>query len=457
MRRALLACSLVLAMPAGALPAGAQDAPVAAAPASPANPAFDLARQAAAARPPAEIAAIQRALIWTGDLNTMASGEFGKRTFDGIRAFQKRLRAKDTGILLPAEQDALARAAAKALAGFGFRTITEQGVTLGYPARLAAIRTEGTRGPKYASASGNVTVDILRYPAGEEDFEAIFARLRTERAGRKIVYSLLRPDFFVITGTVDGKSFYMRFLRAPDGTRGFSVGWDPALSPGFDRVPIAMAVSLRLEGAPDPATPAPGAEASTTSPPAGPPASSGPAVPLAAGASRGAKRGTAFAVSKKGHFLTTASLVAGCSEVSMPGGGKGTVLAGDVTNDVALVKASGGPGPAALRLSPLLAGEAVTILATAGGQPSRTSASVAALSAQGGDTRRFTTSQPGQGAAFDAAGALVGLYPAAASPDALKALFVSAFLRANGVAPATDAGMDPAGSMTEMTCDPGSP
>ena len=42
------------------------------------------------------------------------------------------------------------------------------------------------------------------------------------------------------------RSFYMRFLKAGTDSRGFIVGWAPALSPDFDRVPIAMAVSLAL-------------------------------------------------------------------------------------------------------------------------------------------------------------------------------------------------------------------
>ena len=211
---------------------------------SPPTPPSTPRRPPPTASAPAEIATIQRALIWTGDLNTLASGEFGKRSFEAIRAFQRRLKAADTGILVAAERAALDKAAKASASAFGFRTATEQGVTLGYPAKLATQRADGRYGPKFSSPSGNVTVDILRYPAAAETGDALFERLKAERPGRKVTYSLSRPDAFVITGTVDGKSFYMRFLRTASDTRGFVLGWDPALSPGFDRVAIAMAVSM---------------------------------------------------------------------------------------------------------------------------------------------------------------------------------------------------------------------
>src|SRR5205814_920076 len=117
-----------------------------------------------------------------------------------------------------------------------------------------------------------------------------------------------RPDFFVISGTVDGKSFYMRFLKTQTDSRGFVVGWDPALSPGFDRVPIAMAGSLVPQGAS--ANPAP-APVATAEPPA-PAKPAGPPVPLLPGAPATPKSGVGFLVSAQGDVLTTAALVAGC-------------------------------------------------------------------------------------------------------------------------------------------------
>jgi hypothetical protein len=417
------------------------------------NPAFALAKAAADALGPAEVAAIQRELIWTGDLNTLASGDYGKRSFDAMRAFQKRLQAKETGILLPAEREALHKAADRAAATYGFRMLTEQGVTLGYPAKLVTKKTPGRFGPKYSSPSGNVTVDVLRYAAGDEGFEALFNRLKAERPGRKVSYSLMRPDFFVIAGSVDGKSFYMRFLKTAQDSRGFVVGWDPALSPDFDRVSIAMAGSLTLEGAARPAL-AETAAAVEAAPAPGP---VGPPLPLSAGAPRTAKTGIGFIVSQSRDLVTSARLIAGCSSAGPPGGAPGKVVSADPVNDLALVRlAAASARPVALRTTPVAAGTPVTILARgADGSLARTSATIASLAGPGDDMRRFRTNAAGSGGGvFDQKGALVGLMQSDGEPVGLKALFVAAFLRANGVTPVADAGADPAETAIVLTCDP---
>jgi hypothetical protein len=451
MRHLLSAACGVIALSAWVVPATAQTrdpAPVPSAPVTAPNPAFEMAKVAADALGAGEIATIQRALIWTGDLNTMASGEFGRRTFEAIRAFQRRLKAKDTGILLAGQRAALDKAAARAVAAYGFRTITEQGVTLGYPAKLALKRTAGRNGPKLASPNDSVTVDVLRFPAEAESFEALFDRLKAERPGRKVTYSLLRPDFFVITGSVDGKSFYMRFLRTASDSRGFIVGWAPELSPDFDRVPIAMAVSLAL---------ADGAEQEAVA--AAAPVPTGPPVPLAHGAPGAPRTGPGFVVSDTGEVLTTATLVAGCTRVALADGTAASVVAGDLLNDVALVRLPR-PGAAAVtwRSLPLGTGEAVTVLASADGRLAPSATEVTALSSPSGDMRRFTMRDGGAGGGvFDSGGALAGLLGGNGEPVAVKALFVSAFLRSQGVKMPDRAEIDPARAGIMLTCDPRRP
>jgi hypothetical protein len=451
MRNFFSAACGVIALVASVVPAAAQTrdpAPVPAAPLPVPNPAFDMAKVAADVLGADEIATVQRALIWTGDLNTMASGEFGKRTFEAIRAFQRRLKAKDTGILLANQRAALDKAAARAVSAYGFKPITEQGVTLGYPAKLALKKTAGKNGPKLASLNENVTVDVLRFPAEAESFEALFDRLKAERPGRKVTYSLLRPEFFVITGSVDGKSFYMRFLRTEADSRGFIVGWAPELSPDFDRVPIAMAVSLALAG-----------DAVQEEAAAAAPAPTGPPVPLPQGAAKVARSGPGFVVSEAGDVLTTATLVAGCTRVALADGSAAAVVAGDFLNDVALVRLPR-PGVSAVtwRAMPLSAGDVVTILASAGGRLAPSATQVTALSSPSGDMRRFTMKDGGTGGGvFDAGGALAGLLGGDGQPVAVKALFVSAFLRSQGVKMPDRADIDPARAGIMLTCDPGRP
>ena len=460
-RLGLLAGALALVAAATIGPAAAQDAPAPSA--AVANPMFDSAKAAADGLGPVGIAAIQRALIWTGDLNTLASGEFGRRTFDAIRAFQRRAKVRDTGILLPAEHVLLDKAAARAGAAYGFATLAAQGVSLGYPAKLATRRTEGRFGPKFSSPSGDVTVDILRYPAATETADALFERLKAERPGRTVSYALSRPDAFVISGTVDGKSFYMRFLKTPGDTRGFVLGWNPSLSPDFDRVAIAMAVSMAPVGDGGASAARTGSPPPLTEPvasaDAGKPA--GPPVPLPAGAPTGPRRGIGFVLGGSPYLVTSAAVVAGCVTVRTAAGADASVVAGDGANGIALVRLTGEvPAGVALRAAPLTGGEPLVLLSDGqGAELRRRPAEVRALAGRGDDMRRFTIAadaqDPGVGI-FDASGALVGL-PLAEGAGALKPQFLAAFLRANGAAPGAASGAEPERAALGITCDPSRP
>lgn len=423
-----------------------------AAPATSVDAAFEAAKAAAAAMGAEDFASIQQDLIWTGDLNSLPSGEMGKRSYEAIRAFQKRIKAKETGIFTPPQRITLAQHAAKFTARYGFETITERGIALGYPAKLTTQRTDGKNGPHFATPKNDVTLDILAIPAEKESFEALFARLKTERPGRKVTYSLLRPDFLVVAGTNDGKSFYLRFIKTDTDSRGFALGWDLALSPGFDRVSIAMASSMKLAGAGKPASSAPVVKtAEPPAAPAEPPKPAGPPVALPPGASTTPKTGVGVVVSPNGDVLTYAGLVAGCETVTLQGGGSAKVIGGDLDNDIALVRTSPTPALAALawRQPALAEGEAVSLLS--GAAPVATT--VAALTGNHDDSRRVSLAAGAAGAVIDKDGALAGLAAANGEATALKGLFVTAFLRAHGAMP-PERGGDPTKAVVSLTCTP---
>ena len=77
------------------------------------------------AMPVAERIAIQSDLVWTGDLNSTANGEWGPLSLAAVKAFQKRKGGKDTGILTPEERAALAADAKAKQADVGWRLVTD--------------------------------------------------------------------------------------------------------------------------------------------------------------------------------------------------------------------------------------------------------------------------------------------------------------------------------------------
>lgn len=225
----------------------------------PADPRLAAATQAYGALPEAERKAIQSDLIWTGHLNSAATGNFGALTFRAVNGF-KAGRGQPDGQLTPAERQELARLARTARDAAGFAVITDQptGVRIGIPQKLLPKReATPTGGSRWQSADGKVTLDVSAGPA-TEPLQAIFDRAIAVNPNiqRKVTYKLLQPNFFVVAGETPTGKFFRRQALGPSGLRGFSVGYDKGVSATFDKVVTAIADSF--EPFPSGAAPAPG-------------------------------------------------------------------------------------------------------------------------------------------------------------------------------------------------------
>jgi S1-C subfamily serine protease len=133
--------------------------------------------------------------------------------------------------------------------------------------------------------------------------------------------------------------------------------------------------------------------------------------------------GTAFVVSRTGHFVTNNHVVADCPLVEIGGVGTATVVSRDRGNDLALIQAKTQSGldlePVKVRAKPTRLGEEIIAL----GYPLRgllgdglnvTTGNISALSGIGNDSTKlqFTAAiQPGSsgGALVDRTGAIVGV------------------------------------------------
>ena len=244
--RLLPACAILL----GAAAASAQaPAPRSAAPQRPpaaVDPVFEAARAAFEARPEAERKAVQDALVWVSDYNSVTSGAFGRRTFEGIVAWQAQAGAEPTGILDDRARARLLAAgqAARQAAKFSVETDANTGIVLGVPERLLAKRTRIPNGTRWQSADGRVTLDTKAYAPGESDLDALFERATQVTPERKVTYKLKKPDFVVVTGETAAGKFYIRYAAASQGIRGFTVAYDKALAREVDRLVIAAANSF---------------------------------------------------------------------------------------------------------------------------------------------------------------------------------------------------------------------
>lgn len=443
-----------LALVGLAFGASAQGAPPPAPPkpATPApDPAFEAARAAFEALPDPERRAVQDALVWTGDYNGVTTGGFGRRTYDGIAAYQRRTGAAPTGQLSPPERAALATAAdaARKAARFRIQADGASGAVIGVPERLLSKRSPLPGGTRWQSADSRVTLDTRSFPPGSTDLDALFERATAVSPERKVTYKLKKPDFVVVTAeTATGRS-YVRYAAGEAGIRGFALGYDRALASDVEPLMIAIANSFApfpADGVSPSVAATPPAAATAAPKPAPNPGPGLAATPPSAPPPSETRASATGLNLGGGRVLTAASALENCPTPRI-GGRPARSEDRDPAGAVLLLKVEGLGGGAmpALRTEAPGADEALLVLAAEAGG----GRSVAPGTAGPGGV--FAPLQPGAGGApvLDRAGRLVGLVARAPAAPRLiagvmpptrypmvPAAAVTALLKPDGIAPA---------------------
>ena len=365
------------------------------------NPQLAAAQAAFESLPEAERKAIQTDLIWVGLLSSAATGGYGPLTFRAINQ-AKSGRGPADGVLSPRERQALSEAARAARDAVGFKLVNDArtGVRIGVPERiLPKYEVTPAGSSRWQSPDGRITLDVTATPAAEP-LEAIFAKATAANPNvpsRKITYKLLRPDFFVVSGETPTGKFYRRLALGPQGLRGFSIGYDRALSDSVDRLVIAIASSF--EPFPTGAAPVTG------------PAVAGPARPIPIAPARPTERyGVATALSET-LAVTSGTGLEACRSLQVAG--RPARLRGRIAGDrLALLEIQGGRPVASLREEVPADAEPLLLLAYAEEAGRRSAVALPGIARRAGEGLSVLAPlQPGQAGApaFDRQGRLVGI------------------------------------------------
>jgi hypothetical protein len=385
------------------------------------------AREVYAAMPAAERMAIQSDLAWTGDYNGLIDGEFTDRSIAAVQEFQKRLKNKPTGILNPHEREQLAAAARRPQETVGWRMVNDaaSGTRIGVPSKLAGETGKGKSGGRWFSQQGQIQIETFRLR--DTALKVVFEREKKEPPQRQVGYSVLKDDFFVVSGLQGLKKFYVRGYARDTEVRGFTLLYDQATEGTMDAVAVAMSNAFR-------------------------------AFPTAAkqAAGQGARQrveyGTAIVATSAGHLVTDRETVDGCQVIVVPGHGGADWLAEDAGNGLALLRlyGAGNLTPLPLAAEPAQ-GPAVMLVGIADPQAQAGGSAVTTPAARlSADNAIAPAPQPGfaGAAALDAQGRFAGMVtmrPAIVAGTgtnaAPKAAVVSAdtvrtFLQAHKVVPA---------------------
>ncbi len=205
------------------------------------------ARQAYEALPQADRRAIQTNLVWTGIYKSGVDGEFGRLTFNAMRAYANRRSGSEDGILSAADRGALAAEAARARAAVDFRTVQEPraGVAIGVPQKILSRRSETQSGARFDSADKSAGLETFRMKESEASLQTLFDNYRAPSPNRRVTYSVIRTDFLVVAAETPSRSFYTRVARGTAGTenllRGFTMSWPKAQQAQFEILTVAIA------------------------------------------------------------------------------------------------------------------------------------------------------------------------------------------------------------------------
>ena len=412
----------------------------------PIRPALQTPADTANAMAQAERQAIQSDLAWVGQYNGAITGEVSERMVAAIKEFQKERGGKPTGVLNPQERGALAETARRRQDSVGWKIVTDagSGVRLGIPTKLVPQQSSDANGARWSSSTGTIQIQLSRRKEANPTTAKLAEKEKKEPAGRAVDYTVVKPDFFVLSGLQGLKKFYVRGTFKGDEVRILTILYDQATENTVEPIVIAMSSAFN----PFPS----GAQI------AGPPPR------------KTVEYGTGIVVSDDGAIVTDRQITDGCLAIAIAGFGNADRVAEDKDHDLALLRIYGARGLKPLGLSNGLAKTSVELTGIADPQNQgggAAASSVKATATQGGSGNDLAPA-PALGfsgaAALDADGKFAGIAllkpvvvagPPNAAPAA-QATLVSAdtvreFLKANAVN-AADGSSEAKASVVRVIC-----
>src|ERR1700722_1638645 len=280
----------------------------------PVRPALQTPADTANAMTEAERQAIQSDLAWVGQANGAISGEVSERMVESIKEFQKARGGKQTGVLNPQERSVLAETARRRQDNAGWKIVTDAGTgaRLGIPTKLVPQQTSDADGAKWSSPTGTIQVLLSRRKEANPTTAKLADREKKEPAGRTVDYTVVKPEFFVLSGLQGLKKFYVRGTFKGDEVRILTILYDQATENTVEPVVIAMSSAFN----PFPVATAP------------PPRKT-------------VEYGTGVVVTEDGAIVADRQITDECLAITVPPFGNADRIAEDKEHDLALLRVYG--------------------------------------------------------------------------------------------------------------------
>jgi peptidoglycan hydrolase-like protein with peptidoglycan-binding domain len=377
----------------------------------------------------AERLALQSDLAWVGEYNGAITGDVSERMVAAIKEYQKAKGGKQTGVLNPQERSVLAETARRRQENAGWKLVTDPvtGSRLGIPTKLVPQQTSDADGTKWTSPTGTIQVLLGRRKEAGPTTAKIADEEKKNTPGRKIDYTVVKPDFVVLSGMQGQKKFYLRGTFKGDEVRVMTILYDQATENTVE--PVVIAMSSAFNAFPPATQPTP---------------------------RKTVEYSTGMVVTEDGAILGDREATDGCMAITVQGLGHADRLADDRDRGLALLHVYGAQGLKPLGLSGGPAKSSVDIIGIADPQNQGGGAAVTSVKSQvtqvgsGGDLALSPAPAVGfsGAAALDGDGKFAGLAvlrpvvvattAATTTPAATQAVLVNGdavrdFLKANDV------------------------
>jgi hypothetical protein len=185
-------------------------------------------------------------------------------------------------------------------------------------------QSSDANGSKWTSPTGTVQIVLARRKEANPTTAKLAEREKKE-GGRAIDYTVVKPDFFVLSGLQGLKKFYLRGTFKGDEVRIMTILYDQAVENTVE--PVVIAMSSAFNAFPS------GALA------AGPPPR------------KTVEYGTGIVVSEDGAIVTDRQVVDSCIAIAIAGYGNADRVAEDRERDLALLRLYGARGLKPLSLA----------------------------------------------------------------------------------------------------------
>jgi peptidoglycan hydrolase-like protein with peptidoglycan-binding domain len=373
--------------------------------------------------PEAERLSVQADLAWLGHYEGAPGGDYDQRTVDAIKAFQKIIGNKETGILNEQERARLTAAAHGPQEADGWQIIDDPatGARLGIPTKLVSPAGASRTGSRWASGHDVIRIETFRL--SEASLPTLFDEEKKTTRQRHADSSVLKPDSFVISGTQGLKNFIVRAETSGGEVRGVTILYDQATE-GI-MMPVAIAMGDSFVGFPDPkAGPLPGQK-------------------------RPVDYATAIVVDRAGDLIASARVTADCEALTVPGFGHAVRIAEDSASDLALIRLYGAHNLVPAPIAGTSQGQELTLVGVADPLAQEGGGAVSSVSARITGQTIAPAPRPGfsGAAAVDAQGRFAGMMqlnspvvagngPATVQATLVPGDTVRAFLTSHSITPA---------------------